>query len=65
MSTEHQDGKPQLPRVIEQKSIVYDDDIDRQEVREIAALPPIHSEWIKLTGDWKPPNTINGVRDEL
>jgi hypothetical protein len=23
------------------------------------------SKWIKLTGDWKPENTINGVHDEL
>ena len=41
MSTELQKGKPELPRVIEEKPIVYDD-IDLEEVRETAALPPIH-----------------------
>ena len=41
MSPEHQKGKPELPRVIEEKPIVYDD-IDLEEVRETAALPPIH-----------------------
>ena len=39
MNSEHQ--KPDLPRFIEEKPIVYDD-IDLEEVREIAALPPIH-----------------------
>ena len=39
MNSEHQ--KPNLPRFIEEKPIVYDD-IDLEEVREIAALPPIH-----------------------
>ncbi len=41
MSTELQKGKPELPRAIEEKPIVYDD-IDLEEVRETAALPPIH-----------------------
>ena len=44
MNTEHQNGKPQLPelpRSIEEKPIVYDDG-HLQEIREIAALPPIH-----------------------
>ena len=41
MSPEHQKGKLELPRVIEEKPIVYDD-IDLEEVRETAALPPIH-----------------------
>ena len=41
MNTEHQNPKTQLPRVIEKRPIVYDD-IDLEEVREIAALPPIH-----------------------
>ena len=41
MSTEHQNPKTQLPRAIEEKPIVYDD-IELEEVREIAALPPIH-----------------------
>ena len=41
MSTEHQNPKTQLPRAIEEKPIVYDD-IELEEVREVAALPPIH-----------------------
>ena len=44
MNTEHNNGKPQeteLPRSIEEKPIVYDDG-HLQEIREIAALPPIH-----------------------
>ena len=44
MNTEHQNKKPQLPelpRSIEERPIVYDDG-DLEEVREIAALPPIH-----------------------
>ena len=44
MNTEHHNGKPQLPelpRSIEEKPIVYDDG-HLQEIREIAALPPIH-----------------------
>ena len=41
MSTEHQNPKTQLPRAIEKRPIVYDD-LDLEEVREIAALPPIH-----------------------
>ena len=44
MSAEHNNGKPQeteLPRFIEEKPIVYDD-VDLEEVREIATLPPIH-----------------------
>ena len=41
MSTELQNPKPELPRAIEEKPIVYDD-IDLEEVRETAALPPIH-----------------------
>ena len=44
MNTEHNNGKPQeteLPRFIEEKPIVYDDE-HLEEVREIAALPPIH-----------------------
>lgn len=40
MKTEHQNPKTQLPRVIEDKPIIYDD-IDLEEVREAAALPPI------------------------
>ena len=44
MSAEHQNKKPQLPelpRSVEEKPIVYDD-MQLEEVREIAALPPIH-----------------------
>ena len=44
MNTEHHNGKkqvPELPRVIKEKPIVYDDG-HLQEIREIAALPPIH-----------------------
>ena len=41
MNTEHQNPKTQLPRAIEEKPIVYDD-IELEEVREVAALPPIH-----------------------
>ena len=44
MNTEHNNGKPQeteLPRSIEEKPIVYDEG-HLEEVREIAALPPIH-----------------------
>ena len=41
MSPEHQKRKPELPRAIEEKPIVYDD-IELEEVRETAALPPIH-----------------------
>ena len=44
MNTEHQNGKPQvpeLPRSIEEKPIVYDEG-HLEEVREMAALPPIH-----------------------
>ena len=40
MNTEHQSPKTQLPRAIEEKPIVYDD-IELEEVREVAALPPI------------------------
>ncbi len=40
MNTEHQNPKTQLPRVIEDKPIIYDD-IDLEEVREVATLPPI------------------------
>ena len=40
MSTEHQNPKTQLPPEIEEKPIVYDD-IKLEEVREVAALPPI------------------------
>ena len=40
MNTEHQNPKTQLPRTIEEKPIVYDD-IELEEVREIANLPPI------------------------
>ena len=40
MNTEHQNPKTQLPRVIEEKPIVYDDE-QLEEVREVAALPPI------------------------
>jgi len=44
MNTEHNNGKPQeteLPRSIEEKPIVYDEG-HLDEIREIAALPPIH-----------------------
>ena len=44
MNTEHKNGKPQgaeLPRAIEEKPIVYDNG-HLEEIREIAALPPIH-----------------------
>ena len=44
MNTEHQNKKPQLPelpRSIQERPIVYHD-ADLAEVREIAALPPIH-----------------------
>ena len=44
MNTEHQNRKPQLPelpRSIEEKPVVYDDG-HLEEIREIAALPPIH-----------------------
>jgi hypothetical protein len=44
MNTEHKNGKPQvteLPRFIEEKPTVYDEG-HLEEVREIAALPPIH-----------------------
>ena len=41
MSKKHQNQKPQLPRSVEEKPIVYDD-MQLEEVREIAALPPIH-----------------------
>lgn len=41
MSREHQNPKTQLPPSIEEKPIVYDD-IELEEVREVAALPPIH-----------------------
>ncbi|MDE0688075.1 MAG: hypothetical protein OXI61_07915 [Candidatus Poribacteria bacterium] len=44
MNTEHQNKKlqlPDLPRGVEEKPIVYDD-ADLEEIREIAALPPIH-----------------------
>jgi len=44
MNTEHNNGKPQeteLPRAIEEKPIVYDEG-HLEEIREIAALPPIH-----------------------
>lgn len=44
MNTEPQNRKPQLPelpRGVEEKPIVYDDG-DLEEIREIAALPPIH-----------------------
>ena len=40
MDTEHQNPKTQLPRVIEEKPIVYDDE-QLEEVREVATLPPI------------------------
>ena len=44
MNTEHNNGKSQdteLPRFIEEKPIVYDEG-HLEEIREIAALPPIH-----------------------
>ena len=44
MNTEHQNKKNQLtelPRFIEEKPVVYDDG-HLEEIREIAALPPIH-----------------------
>lgn len=41
MNTEHQNPKTQLPPAIEKRPIVYDD-IELEEVREVAALPPIH-----------------------
>ena len=44
MNTEHQNKKkqlPELPRFIEEKPIVYDDE-HLEEIRETAALPPIH-----------------------
>ena len=41
MNSEHQNPKTLLPRVIEEKPIVYDD-IELEEVREVANLPPIH-----------------------
>ena len=41
MSKKHQNQKPQLLRSVEEKPIVYDD-MQLEEVREIAALPPIH-----------------------
>lgn len=44
MNTEHQNKKPQLPdlpRSVEEKPIVYDDG-HLEEIRETAALPPIH-----------------------
>ena len=40
MNIGHQNPKTQLPRAIEEKPIVYDDE-QLEEVREIAALPPI------------------------
>ena len=40
MNTEHQNPKTQLPRAIEKRPIVYDDQ-QLEEVREIATLPPI------------------------
>ena len=41
MNTEHQNPKPDLPHAIEKRPIVYDDG-HLEEIREIAALPPIH-----------------------
>ena len=41
MSKKHQNQTPQLPRSVEKKPIVYDD-MQLEEVRETAALPPIH-----------------------
>ena len=40
MNTEHENPKPQLPRTIEERPIVYDDE-RLEEVREVATLPPI------------------------
>ena len=40
MNTEHKNTKIQLPRTIEEKPIVYDDE-RLEEVREVATLPPI------------------------
>ena len=40
MNTEHQNPKTQLPRVIEERPVVYDDE-HLEEVRKVAALPPI------------------------
>ncbi len=40
MNTEHQNPKTQLPPAIEEKPIIYDD-IELEEVQEVAALPPI------------------------
>ena len=40
MNTEHQNPKTQLPRAIEERPIVYDDE-HLEEVREVATLPPI------------------------
>ncbi len=41
MNTKHQNPKIELPRAIEEKPIVYDDE-QLEEVRETAALRPIH-----------------------
>ena len=41
MSKKYQNQNPQLPHSVEEKPIVYDD-MQLEEVREIAALPPIH-----------------------
>ncbi|MDE0681515.1 MAG: hypothetical protein OXI63_01250 [Candidatus Poribacteria bacterium] len=40
MNTKHQNPKTQLPPAIEKRPIVYDD-IELEEVREVANLPPI------------------------
>ena len=40
MNTENQNPKTQLPPAIEEKPIIYDD-IELEEVQEVAALPPI------------------------
>lgn len=40
MNTEHENPKTQLPRAIEERPIVYDDE-QLEEVREVASLPPI------------------------
>lgn len=40
MNTEHENPKTQLPRAIEERPIVYDDE-RLEEVREVATLPPI------------------------
>ena len=40
MNTENQNPKTQLPRAIEERPIVYDDE-QLEEVREVATLPPI------------------------